>query len=82
MGYKLELDHPDYEKGVEVDFGGVAVENGGSKTLTEEDEQRVVATHGKPLKDALGGSKFLKISGSSDMKKADVEALTEGGGEG
>lgn len=78
MAYKLELKHPDFEDGHELDFGGVLVKNGGSKTLTEEEEQAVVARHGASLKDALGNSSFLKVSGTSELSKKEISEILGG----
>ncbi len=79
MGYKLEMNHPDFPKDQEFDLGGVVVKNGSSVTLTEEQEQAVVARHGASVKDALSGNPALKVSGTSELSKKEVEAITGGG---
>lgn len=66
MSYKLEVNFPDYPKGHEFDLGGVLVENGSTKTLNPEDEARIVAFHGQSIKDALGNSACIKISGTKE----------------
>jgi hypothetical protein len=46
MAYKLEVNHPDFPKDWEFDCDGVLVKNGGSTTLTEEDEGAIFARSG------------------------------------
>jgi hypothetical protein len=82
MAYKLEVKHPQFEDGLELDFGGIMVPNNGSVTLTEEQEQAVVARHGKPLKDALENDIFLKISGTSELSKREIGEILGEGSEG
>ena len=80
MAYKLEMNHPDYPKDLEFDVGGLIVKNGGSVTLTKDDEQSLVARHGRPIKEFLDNNKFLKVSGSSELSKKGIEEiLVEGG---
>lgn len=79
MAYKLELKHPEFEDDAELDFGGILIKNGGSVTLTEEQEQAIVARHGQSVKDALGNHKFLKISGTAELSSKEVKEIVEGG---
>ena len=79
MAYKLEFHNPEYPKGIEFDIGGVLVKNGGSLTLTEEQEQGIVTRRGMSVKDALSNNVHLKITGTSELSKKDVNELTGGG---
>jgi len=78
MAYKIEMKHPDFPADTEFDLGGVAIKNGSTKTLTEVEEQRLVAFHGTFAKDALSGNPNLKVSGTSELSKKEVEAMTGG----
>lgn len=75
MAYKIEVDFPDFEKGVEFDVGGVLVPNGGSVELTAEQEQDFVSRHQAAVKDQLG-SEYVKVTGSSSLSKKTVDDLT------
>lgn len=67
MSYKLEVNFPEFDKDTLFDIGGVAVKNGGSVTLSADDEARICAFHGADsVKDALGKSEFVKISGTKE----------------
>jgi hypothetical protein len=66
MAYKLEYNDPAFPKDTVFDLGGVGVKNGSSVTVDAETQARVEAHHGKPLKEALGNSPFVKISGSKE----------------
>jgi hypothetical protein len=78
MAYKLELDHPDYPKGMEFDLDGILVENGKSVTVTEDVERKFLAHNGKSLKDLYGKGEIVKLSGSSELS-AKEKAELEGG---
>jgi riboflavin biosynthesis pyrimidine reductase len=74
------MNHPDFPKDLEFDVGGLLVKNDGSVTLTKEQEQSLVARHGRPVKEAFSNNEFLKISGSSELPKKGIEEiLVEGG---
>lgn len=77
MGYKLEMNHPEFEKGVEFDVGGMLVPNGGSVELSDSDERRLILRHGASIKDALGNNVYLKVSGSSALSKKETDELVE-----
>lgn len=62
---KVSMDHPDFPKGHVFDLGGVSVENGGSVELSKEDVAAIEARHGQPIKEALGNSKFVKLSNTT-----------------
>lgn len=71
MAYKITLNDPSQPKGDEFDFGGILLENGKSLTLKEEDEARFVSRHGMSVKEKLGNSTVLEISGTSELKGGD-----------
>ncbi len=72
MAFKLEMKNPEQPEGTLFDLGGLGIKNGESLTLTEDQEQAVVARHGATLKDALGNNVYLKVSGTSEMSKKEV----------
>lgn len=76
MAYKLTLDHPHFDKGVEFAISGLGViPNGGSLTVDEDMERQFVAMRGMPLKDAVGSP--FKISGTSELKPTERNELVE-----
>ncbi len=79
MAYKLEVDHPDFPKDFEFDLDGVLVKNKGSRTLTEDEEQSFLAKNRRTVKEVYGHSKIVKVSGSSEMSRKEIEELKEGG---
>jgi hypothetical protein len=68
MAYKLEVNHPDFPKDWEFDCDGVLVKNGGSATLTEEDELAVFnRSGGLTVKEVFGHKDvpaFIKLTGT------------------
>ena len=78
MAYKLEVNHPDYPKGMEFDLDGILVENGKSVTVTEEVERLFLAHNGRGIKDLYGHSEIVKLSGTSELS-AKEKAELEGG---
>lgn len=80
MAYKLEVNHPDFPKDWEFDCDGVLVLNGGSTTLTEEDEYNVYnRAGGRTVKEVFGHAdvpEFIKLSGTK-LAKDLVEASPE-----
>lgn len=78
MPLKLSLDTPSYEKGKELYIMGVAVLNGGSVELTEEQEQRMLAHYGK-LPSSDDSSDTFKVAGSPRTSAKTIkEALPVG----
>jgi hypothetical protein len=75
MAYKLEVDHPDFPKDWEFDMDGVLVKNGGSATLTEEDELAIFNRSGGLTVKQVFGHKdvpdYIKLTGTkaSDVKE-------------
>lgn len=69
MPLKVTLNHPAYEKGVPLDVTGIGlIENGSTKTLTEEDEREFVSRNMMTVKDGLKGSEFLSVDGTVELK--------------
>ena len=75
MAYKLEVDHPDFPKDWEFGMDGVLVKNGGSATLTEEDELAIFNRSGGLTVKQVFGHKdvpdYIKLTGTkaSDVKE-------------
>jgi hypothetical protein len=62
---KVAYDNPAFEKGLEIDLGGILVPNGGSVEITPELEDTLVSRHGVSLKEHFTGE-FVKYSGKSE----------------
>jgi hypothetical protein len=75
MTLTVEINHPDYEDGVEFDVAGVLVPNKGKTTLTEDQERLLVARRQKPAREVFEGSQFVKITGSSTLSAKDLEGI-------
>lgn len=74
MAYKITLDHPHFEKGVEFSVNGLGIiPNGGTLTVDEDMERQFVAMNGMPLKDAVGNP--FKVSGTSELKPTEKNEL-------
>ena len=75
MAYKLEVDHPDFPKDWEFDMDGVLVKNGGSATLTEENELAIFNQNGgltvKQVFKHKDVPDYIKLTGTkaSDVKE-------------
>ncbi len=67
MAYKLEVDHPDFPKGFPFDCDGILVENGGSVTLSKEDEAAFLSRWGNDVKHFYGHGTHAKVTGSSEL---------------
>jgi hypothetical protein len=75
VAYKLEVNHPDFPKDWEFDMDGVLVKNGGSVTLTEEDEISIFNRSGgltvKEVYGHKGVPEYIKLTGTkaSEVKE-------------
>jgi hypothetical protein len=65
VAYKLEVDHPDFPKDWEFDCDGILVPNGGSVTLTKEDELAFLSRWGQDVKHFYGHGTVAKVTGAS-----------------
>jgi hypothetical protein len=76
MAYKLEVNHPNYPKDMELDMDGVLVLNGGSTTLTEMDEANVInRSGGRTVKEVFGHKDvpdYIKLTGTKEGKGGDT----------
>jgi hypothetical protein len=76
MAYKLEVNHPAYPKDWELDMDGVLVKNGGSVTLTEEDEAAIFQRSGGLTVKEVYGHKdvpdYIKLTGTKESKGGDT----------
>lgn len=66
MALEIAVDFPDMPKGKEFDVGGILVKNKGSVKLSKEQEEALVARHGKPVKEALK-SENVKVTGTTEV---------------
>jgi hypothetical protein len=83
MPLKVSYKNDAFPKDYEFDVHGIGlVKNGGTITLDKEGEERAVSLLGMPVKDYVKGSADLSVEGTTELKAAEVENLTEGGGEG
>ncbi len=78
MAFKIEMKHPEQPEGTLFDLGGIGIKNGESITMTEDQEQAVVARHGATVKEALGNNQFLKLSGTSELSKKEIGDIIGG----
>lgn len=67
---KVSFHNPDYPDGIIFDIGGIAVPNGGSTELSEEEELRFYAKYHETPKDYFKGSKQVKVEGSQELSNA------------
>lgn len=81
MAYKLEVNHPDFEKDFEFDCDGILVKNGHSVTLTEEDERAFIARVGRTVKEIYGHGTVAKLTGSSELSTKEKDEIMPKGGE-
>jgi len=71
----MEVNFPNFEKGLELDVGGILVPNGGSVKLTDDQEQGFVSRHGRTPKDWAGESENVKVKGSGKISTNDAEKM-------
>jgi hypothetical protein len=69
MALKLDVDHPNYPKGMEFDLDGIGAKNGSSVEVTADMEQAFLSKNGKSIKEIYGHSKIVKVSGTSELKE-------------
>ena len=69
MALKVSFKHPSLGDDVEVEIPGVGlVKNGGSRTLTEEDEQNFFGRTQQKVKDYYKDDGNFEVSGTSEAK--------------
>ena len=66
MAKTVAYDNPAFEKGTEVDLGGILVPNGGSVSIDADTEDYLVSRNGKSLRDLFKGSEFVKFTAKSE----------------
>lgn len=71
MAKTIEYSNPAFEDGVVFDVGGLAIPNGGSIELTDEEELAFYARHQKDVSDFFSGDKLVKVSGKSELSSSD-----------
>jgi hypothetical protein len=75
MAIEVAVDDPAYEKGTILDIGGVAVANGKTVKLTDEQELALVSRHRKAAKDRFADSETIKVTGSPKYGPSEVEKM-------
>jgi hypothetical protein len=69
MALKVTIKHPSQGPNEEFEVPGVGmVKNGGTLSLTEEDEQSFFARTGMKVKDYYKDNEMVEVGGSSDAK--------------
>ena len=68
MSLKVSFSHPDFPKDQEFAVADVGlIKNGGSVTLTEDQERSFQAARGMSVKEAFKGSQ-VKVEGTTELK--------------
>jgi hypothetical protein len=78
MALKVSFNDPAFPKDEEFDLGGVLVKNGGSVTLTEDQERAILARFGMTAKDYFADSEAIKVEGTAEVKGKEVKEGGEG----
>ncbi len=73
---EITVDFPDYEKGLELDLGGLLVKNGEKTEVSEDQELSFVSRHGASVREQLEGNPNVKVSGTAKYSPSKVEQLT------
>lgn len=87
MALKVTVENDAFPKDHEFEIRGLGLfTNGKARTITEEEEQAFVALNEKSVKDAVKGSNYIKVEGTSEVKVSEVvvetsDTTTEEGGE-
>jgi hypothetical protein len=77
VALKLSFHDPAFPKDKEVDLGGVLVKNGGSVTLSENQETTLVSRHGMSVKDYFKGSEMVKVEGTTELSAKELEGVNK-----
>jgi len=72
----VEYHNPDMEDGIIFDVGGLAIPNGGSIELSEEAELDFFSKKQMSVADFFASDKLVKVSGKSELTKAQMDAHT------
>jgi len=72
MALTVEIKHPDFEDGLELDLAGILIPNGGKLELTEDQERTIVAKRQKPVREVLEGNQFIKVTGTSFLSPKEL----------
>lgn len=76
MPKTIEYHNPDFEDDRIFDVGGLAIPNGGSVTLSEEEELAFFSKKQMSVSDFFAGDRLIKVSGKSELSKSVVAAHT------
>jgi len=66
----VEFHNPDFEDNVLFDVGGLAIPNGTSVELSEDDELSFFSRHQKGVSEYFAGDKHIKVSGKSLLSRS------------
>lgn len=77
MTLKISVNNKQLPKGELLDIGGVAVENGSSVSLDEEQELSLANRVGMPVREYFKDSEDVKVEGTASVSSKDIPA--EGG---
>jgi hypothetical protein len=75
MAVEVAADFPGYEKGTVIDIGGVAVTNGKTVKLSDDQELALVSRHRMAVRDRFKDSETIKITGSPKYGPSEVEKM-------
>lgn len=75
MSVEIEYNNPDFPKDTEFDLGGVLVPNGGKVKLDDDQELAFVSRHQKAVRDKLGNSDNVTVTGTAKYGPAEVEKM-------
>lgn len=76
MAKTVTFHNPDMEDGIIFDVGGLAIPNGGSIELSDEQELEFFAKKQTTLDEFFKGDKLVKVSGKSSLSNEDKKAHT------
>lgn len=78
MPLTITIEHDGYEKGAELDVGGLLLVNGEATEVSDEAASFFKAKHGKSINDHFSGQDHVKITGAAnenyDAREAERKA--------
>jgi hypothetical protein len=73
MALKISYHNAAFPKDEEMDLGGFLVKNGGSVSLSEEQEADLAARLGMPVREYFKDSEDVKVEGTATVSAKDIE---------
>lgn len=78
MAYTLRYKHPHFPDGVVFNVGGLdRVPNGSTLEIDDDMERNFIAARGRTIEDGFKDDPSVELSGSSNLDRAETEALLE-----